>query len=90
MPPGVTVRVVTTDIPHSPWSGYSNGHEDHNDGFFDASIWESAKKTGDVALKQMISGGLESTSVTAVLIGSKTYASRWVHYEMMKSTKCGN
>ena len=47
-------------------------------GFFDASIWESEKSTGDVALKQLIDEALQHTSVTVVLIGSKTYARRWV------------
>lgn len=61
-----------------------------NGGFFDASIWESAKKQGDIALKRLINGGLENTSVTAVLIGSHTCARRWVRYEIMKSIERGN
>ena len=64
--------------------------KDDNGGFFDASIWESAKKQGDIALKRLINGGLENTSVTAVLIGTGTYARRWVHYEIMKSIERGN
>lgn len=28
--------------------------KDNNGGFFDASIWESAKKQGDLALKRLI------------------------------------
>ena len=28
--------------------------------------------------------------MTAVLVGSQTYARRWVHYKMMKSVECGN
>lgn len=59
-------------------------------GFFDASIWESEKKTGDIALKQLIDEALQHTSVTVVLIGSKTYARRWVRYEIMKSLIKGN
>lgn len=61
-----------------------------NGGFFDASIWESAKRTGDIALKRLINDGLNNTSVTAVLIGSETYARRWVRYEIMKSIERGN
>jgi hypothetical protein len=59
-------------------------------GFFDASIWESAKKQGDVALKRLINGGLDNTSNTCVLIGSDTYARPWVRYELLKSFKRGN
>jgi hypothetical protein len=64
--------------------------KDDNGGFFDASIWESAKKQGDVALKRLINGGLENTSATVVLIGSQTYARRWVRYEVMRSIERGN
>ncbi|MEI2813839.1 MAG: TIR domain-containing protein [Burkholderiaceae bacterium] len=48
------------------------------------------QKTGDIALKRLINGELENTSVTVVLIGSQTYARRWVHYEIMKSIERGN
>ncbi|KVR99615.1 MULTISPECIES: TIR domain-containing protein [Burkholderia] len=61
-----------------------------NGGFFDASIWENARKQGDLALKRLIHGGLDNTSVTVVLIGSQTYARRWVQYEIMKSIERGN
>lgn len=59
-------------------------------GFYDASIWETARKKGDVALKRLINGGLENTSNTCVLIGSSTYARPWVRYELLKSFKRGN
>jgi Thoeris protein ThsB, TIR-like domain len=59
-------------------------------GFYDASIWESAKKQGDMALKRLINGGLDNTSNTCVLIGSDTYARPWVRYEILKSFKRGN
>lgn len=58
-------------------------------GFFDASIWEKAKKDGDLALKRLINGGLDGTTATAVLIGTQTYARRWVRYEIMKSVSLG-
>ncbi|UUZ65697.1 TIR domain-containing protein [Polaromonas sp. P1-6] len=67
-----------------------NVTKDDNGGFFDASIWESSKKQGDIALKRLINGGLEKTSVTVILIGSHTYARRWVQYEIMKSIERGN
>src|SRR3979490_841746 len=59
-------------------------------GYYDHSIWEESKKTGDVALKRMINGELEGTSVTAVLIGSHTWARRWVRYEIAKSVERRN
>lgn len=59
-------------------------------GFFDASIWEDAKKQSDLALKKLINSGLNNTSVTAVLVGSQTYNRRWVKYEIMKSMQKGN
>jgi len=59
-------------------------------GFFDASIWESAKKQGDIAVKRLINGGIEKTSVTCVLVGSETFDRRWVGYEIMKSMAKGN
>jgi hypothetical protein len=54
-------------------------------GFFDASIWEEAKKTSTLALKRLINKGLKDTSITVVLIGSDTYDRIWVQYEIFKS-----
>jgi len=59
-------------------------------GYFDASIWEEAKKKDPLALKRLINAELENTSVTAILIGSQTYARRWVRYEIIKSIERGN
>jgi hypothetical protein len=59
-------------------------------GYFDASIWEEAKKTGDIALKRLINSELKNTSVTTVLIGSQTYARQWVKYEIFKGLEVGN
>ncbi len=59
-------------------------------GFFDASLWEAAKRTSPVAVKRIINGGLEGTSATCVLIGSQTYARPWVRYEILKSFKKDN
>ncbi|MBI5791879.1 MAG: TIR domain-containing protein [Rhodocyclales bacterium] len=67
-----------------------NVTKNDNGGFFDASIWESAKKNGDIALKRLINSGLDNTSVTVVLVGSQTYARRWVQYEIMKSIERGH
>jgi len=54
-------------------------------GFFDASIWEDAKKHGDIAVKQLVNVSLENTSVTCGLIGTETWKRRWVRYEILKS-----
>jgi hypothetical protein len=59
-------------------------------GYFDSSIWEESKKKDDATLKRLIDGALNNTSVTAVLIGSDTYARRWVRYEIIKSVQRGN
>ena len=59
-------------------------------GFFDASLWEAARKKGKVALKRLINAGLEGTSTTCILIGSRTYARPWVRYEVLRSFKRGN
>ena len=59
-------------------------------GYYDASIWESARKSGDVALKRLINAGLDQTSNTCVLIGAHTYERPWVRYELLKSFKTGN
>jgi hypothetical protein len=59
-------------------------------GYYDHSIWEEARNTSPLALKRLINAELENTSVTAVLIGSDTWARRWVRYEIFKSLKRGN
>jgi hypothetical protein len=59
-------------------------------GYYDYSIWEESKKTSPAALKKLIDGELENTSVTVVLIGSDTWVRRWVRYELFQSLKCGN
>lgn len=59
-------------------------------GFYDASIWEEAKKQGKTALKRLINSGLDNTSNTCVLIGSSTFSRPWVRYELLKSFRRGN
>jgi|SRR5450756_1160329 len=59
-------------------------------GYYDHSIWEEARSTSPLALKRLINAELGNTSVTAVLIGSDTWARRWVRYEIMKSIERGN
>ena len=59
-------------------------------GFYDASLWEEAKKKGDEAVKKMIDKGLIGTSVTVVLIGAQTYKRKFVEYEINQSIARGN
>ncbi len=55
-------------------------------GFVDAADFEKIKKQGDPAIQRWIDNQLKGTSVTVVLVGSKTCTSRWVKYEIEKST----
>jgi len=64
--------------------------EDGEAGFFDASIWEDAKRHGDAAVKKLVNENLENTSITCALIGSETWRRRWVRYEILKSYDRGN
>lgn len=59
-------------------------------GYFDASIWEDAKKKDPSSLKRLINSELENTTVTVILIGTETHARRWVRYEIFKSIERGN
>ena len=59
-------------------------------GYFDAPVWETARRQGANALKSLINDALDNTSNTCVLIGSQTYARPWVRYELLKSFRRGN
>jgi len=59
-------------------------------GFFDASLWEEAKKKGEAAIKKMIDDALQYTSVTAVLSGYETAERKYVKYEIDRSIERGN
>jgi hypothetical protein len=59
-------------------------------GYYDHSIWEEAKSTSPLALKRLINEELKGTTVTVVLIGSDTWARRWVRYEIFRSIKQDN
>lgn len=54
-------------------------------GFIDAAEFEKVKQKGDAAIKTWIDEQLQGTSVTVVLVGAKTCASRWVKYEIEAS-----
>lgn len=59
-------------------------------GFFDASLWENAKTSGDLTIRRLIDRALENTSVTAVLIGAQTASREYVLYEIEQSIARGN
>ncbi|CAJ1503748.1 TIR domain-containing protein [[Mycobacterium] burgundiense] len=59
-------------------------------GYFDASLWEEAKKKGDGAIKAMIDSALINTSVTVVLVGQETASRTYVKYEIERSIARGN
>lgn len=58
--------------------------------WIEASIWESAKTTGQAAVEKLIDDALSGTSVTAVLIGAQTASREWVQYEIDQSIARGN
>lgn len=64
--------------------------DDQDVGFIDAAHWEEVKRGGDSAIKAWIDEQLNGTSVTIVLIGSKTSESKWVRYEIERSANKGN
>jgi len=59
-------------------------------GFHDKSLWEEAKKKGDVVIKKMIDDALHGTSVTVVFIGLETAGRKFINYEIAKSVERGN
>lgn len=59
-------------------------------GFIDHANFEKIKKRGDQAIRNWIDDQLDGTSVTVVLVGAKTCASRWVKYEIDQSIERGN
>lgn len=59
-------------------------------GFVDAADFERLKRQGDPAIKRWIDDQLNGTSVTVVLVGRETCASRWVKYEIDKSKALGH
>jgi hypothetical protein len=54
-------------------------------GFFDHSEYVEAKKTADAGIRRMILNHLKDTTVTVVLIGTKTSERPWVKQEIADS-----
>ncbi|MGZ4869681.1 MAG: TIR domain-containing protein [Halobacteriota archaeon] len=51
-------------------------------GFLDRSVWEASKAFTDRGLKEMMQRASKFSSVACVIIGSNTWFSRWVRYEI--------
>jgi hypothetical protein len=51
-------------------------------GFLDRSVWESRNIKTERGLKQLMQGAMKFSSVVCVLIGTNTWFSRWVRYEI--------
>ena len=51
-------------------------------GFFDRDTREELKRKSDAVIKKWIRKVMKGTSVTVVLVGSKTCDSRWVKFEI--------
>jgi len=58
-------------------------------GYYDASLWESAKTKGEPAIQRLIDDGLKNTSVTCFLLGEHTANRKWCRYELKKSLSDG-
>jgi hypothetical protein len=54
-------------------------------GFWDASVWEAARKRGSEAVKRLIDEALADTSVTMLLIGTDTASQDYVEYAIIQS-----
>ena len=54
-------------------------------GFVDAAEIEKVKKRTDKEIEKWIDAQMKGTSVTCILIGSKTDESKWVKYEIERS-----
>jgi hypothetical protein len=59
-------------------------------GFKDASLWEETTRKGGAAIKKLIDVALVGTTVTAVLIGSKTAGREYIDYEINQSFSKNN
>jgi hypothetical protein len=53
--------------------------------FYDSSLWEKRQLTSPEAIKNIIRAGVKYTSVVCVLVGSETWSSRWVKYEIARA-----
>ena len=62
----------------------------YKSGYKDEAQVEEVERKSEEGIKRWIDNQLEGTSVTCVLIGQKTYDSRFVRYEIKKSIERRN
>jgi hypothetical protein len=53
--------------------------------FYDRSIWERRRITNDEGLKNLMRNGVQYSSAVCVLVGTDTWDSRWVKYEIARA-----
>ena len=53
--------------------------------FFDRSLWERRSLKNDEGLKNLMRNGVKYSSAVCVLIGTDTWESRWVKYEISRA-----
>ena len=53
--------------------------------FYDRSIWERRSIRNDEGLKNLMRNGVKHSSAVCVLIGTDTWDSRWVKYEIARA-----
>lgn len=54
------------------------------EGFYDNSLWESRKRSGEEAIRNLIREGVKNSSAVCVLTGSETWSRAWVRYEIAR------
>lgn len=65
------------------------GRDREDAGFFNASVVEATKKTGEEALRTFLRKGLEGSSVLCALAGTETANRRWVRFEVLQALRDG-
>jgi len=56
-----------------------------NRSFYDRSIWDSRNIKNDEDLKGLMRGAIKYSSAVCVLVGTDTWRSRWVKYEISRA-----
>jgi len=60
-------------------------HSDNMRSFYDRSIWESKNIKDEKTLKNLMRGAIQYSSAVCVLVGTNTWKSRWVKYEIARA-----
>jgi hypothetical protein len=56
-----------------------------NRSFYDRSIWESRNIKDEEILKRLMRAAIKYSSAVCVLVGTDTWRSRWVKYEISRA-----